>query len=199
MVLPKECKMPDLSSVFSGPILGQLMVQLLLGEPGLSREFKLYRRNYIRLLRKAAYEYKQARETILEWISDHQNLNLPSLFTNHMENCINSISRILKLMYRMKSDKAAPNIPEETRKSLEKQFDSFREFRNTIEHIDEVISKGEISKGNPVMLVLNSNHDGVVISNLEIKFNDIVNVLKKSYELAPYILTVKKVDTLPQP
>ena len=118
MELPEECKMPDLSSVLSDSIFSQLMVQLLLGEPRLSREYRLYRRNYIRLLIKAAYEYKLAREVILEWISDHQSVNLTFTFTNHMESCINAVSRILKLIYRMKSDKTSPSIPKNTIISL---------------------------------------------------------------------------------
>lgn len=52
MAIPSECKMPDLSGLDS-PLMNRLLVQLLVGERGLSRKVQLYRRNFVRLIDKA--------------------------------------------------------------------------------------------------------------------------------------------------
>jgi len=176
MGIPKECLMPDLS-VSDKPMLGQLIVQVLIGEPGLSREFKLYRRSFIRLLSKAFYEYELARKALLEWTKDPQDLRYVFLFSNHTETYINAISRLFALLQRIKSEKTSPSLPKDTRRLLESQYDSIKPIRNTIEHTDKAIQKGEINEGNPIMLALNENDDGIIISNLEIKFNEIATIL----------------------
>ena len=64
MAIPSECKMPDLSCLDS-PLWNRLIVQLLVGEKGLSRKAQLYRRNFVRLIDKALEEYNNAREVLL--------------------------------------------------------------------------------------------------------------------------------------
>jgi len=69
MAIPSECKMPDLSGIGS-PLLGRLIVQLLVGERGLSPKAGRYRRNFIRLLDKAVREYNEARAAILADVTE---------------------------------------------------------------------------------------------------------------------------------
>lgn len=70
MVILSECKMPDLSGLDSPSLIGCLLVQLLMGERGLSRKASLYRRNFVRLVDKALLEYQEAREVILAEIAE---------------------------------------------------------------------------------------------------------------------------------
>ncbi len=173
--------------------VGQLIVQLLIGEPGLSKEFTRYRRIYIRLLKKALYEYEMARMTILEWIEDTRDLMKPLTFANHLETCIHEISRLFKLLEKIKTDITAPPLPRITRRLLEKQYEPVHEIRNTIEHMDDDIQSGELAPGKPVFITINNEDDGIIISNHEIKFNELSSIIEKTHEMAPYILTNKKI------
>jgi len=201
MAIPTECKMPDLSGLDS-PLIGQLLVQLLVGEPGLSRKTGLYRRNFIRLLNKALVEYLEAREVILAEIAEANRTSEEMIkhgrriyiiaFTNHIETCVNAVSRLFKLLERIKSEKDSPVVSRELRRLVETKSKFIDYIRNAVEHMDELIQKDEIALGQPIMLALSKNDDGVVVSNYEIKFKELAMVLEKMYEIALYILTVKK-------
>jgi len=201
MAIPSECKMPDLSGIDS-PLLGPLIVQLLVGERGLSPKARLYRRNFIRLSDKAVREYDEARGAILaqvteakrsaeEMIKYGRQLHIIA-FTDHIETCINAVSRLFKLLERIKSERESPSFPRELRKLVETCSESVKTIRNTVEHMDELIRKDEIAPGKPIMLAVCQEGDGLLVSDCEMKFNDLAMVLEKMHEIALYILTIKK-------
>jgi hypothetical protein len=205
MAIPSECKMPDLSGLKS--LVGTLFIKLLMGERDLSQKTRLYRRNFVRLLDKALTEYHEARQYILaqiaeakrpagEMIKHGRNIYMLE-FTNHIETCINAVSRLYKLLERIKSEKDSPAVPRELRRLVETKSKSIDYIRNAVEHMDELIQKDEIVPGKPIMLALSKNDDGVVVSNYEIKFEELAMVLKKMHEIAQYILTVKKIEAKP--
>ncbi len=68
MTIPSKCEMPDLSGL--DRLMSRLMVQVLVGDRGLSRKAALYRRDFVRLVDKALREYNEARETILAPIAE---------------------------------------------------------------------------------------------------------------------------------
>jgi hypothetical protein len=187
-----ECKMPDLSGL--NYLIGRLLVQVMIGEPGLSRNAGLYRRNFIRLVDKALGEYHEARESILNQIADTNRIYMPE-FTDHIETCINAVARLYKLLDRIKSEPESLTFPREIRRLVETQTQPIKDMRNAVEHMDERIQKGEIAPGQPIMLALNGNNDGVVISDCEIKFQELAMVLKRMHEIAQYILKSKKQDS----
>jgi len=192
MGIPSECKMPDLLGLV--PLIGRLIVQLLVGgDVRLSRKASLYRKNFIRLVDKALREYHAAREALLGEIQGTQRSFLIE-FTNHIETCINAVSRLFKLLERIKSEKESPAFPRELRRLVETKNEPITNVRNVVEHIDEHIQKDEIAPGKSIMLALSKNDDGVVISNFEIKFKELAMVLEKMHEIARHILTVKKIE-----
>lgn len=201
MGIPKVCKMPDLSGLDT-PLIGRLIVQLMIGEPGLSQKAGLYRRNFIRLVDKALREYKEAREAIVADVAEANRSAKAKqkrgreihiiAFTDHIETCINAVSRLFKALERIRSEKQSPVFPRELRKLVETKGESVAKVRNAIEHMDEQIQKDEIDPGKPVMCTVSSDDDGVVVSNYEIKFEELAMVLMKMHEVAQYILTIKK-------
>jgi len=203
MAIPSECKMPDLSGLDS-PLIGPLLVQILVGEPSLSQKARLYRREFIRLLDKALREYHEAREAILAQIAE-ANRSAEEMgedgrriyiiaFTDHIETCINAVSRLFRLLERIKSEKESPAFPRELRRLVEIKSESIADVRNAVEHMDEQIRKGEITPGKPIMLTIGKNDDRVVVSKYEIKFEELAVVLKKIHEIALYILTIRKME-----
>ena len=204
MAIPSECKMPDLSGLDS-PLINRLIVQLLVGERGLSRKAQLYRRNFVRLIDKALREYHNAREAILAQVAEANRSTKEMIeegrgiyiigFTDHIENCINAVRRLYGLLERIKSEKESPEFPRELRRLVETQSKSILDVRDTVEHVDERIQKGEIAPGKPIMLAVSKTEDSVVVADCEIKFKELALILEKMNEIAQYILTIKKVDT----
>ncbi len=176
-----------------------MVVQLLVGEKELSRNVRLYRRNFIRLLDKALEEYYEARKVNLAQIEEfkrpsgeHGTIIYIFNFTNHIETCINSVARLYKLLDRIKSEPSSPILPREIRRLVETQSASIANIRNAIEHMDKLIFKGEIDRKQPIMLVRNENNDGVVIADYEIKFEELAMVLRTMHKIAQHILKTKK-------
>ena len=66
-------------------------------------------------------------------------------------------------------------------------------IRNAIEHMDELILNGEIV-GKPIMAAGSENWDAVVVSNYELKFEELAMVLRVMHEIALYLLAIKKKD-----
>lgn len=161
MAIPKECKMPDLSGLDS-PLIGRLLVQLLVGERGLSQKAGLYHRNFVRLVDKALREYHEARGVILVQIAE-SNRSAKEMsrdgrhiyifaFTDCIEDCINAIRRLYGLLERFKSEKESPVMPRELRKLVETKMKLVVDIRHAVEHMDERIQNGEIATGKPIML-----------------------------------------------
>lgn len=196
---PPECKMPDLSDLDT--LTNRLIVQSLIGEAGINRKVSLYRRNFVRLVDKALLEYAQAREVILDQIAEANRPTEEMLrngryfnifgFTNHIENCINAIRRIYKLLERIKTEKESPTIPREIRRLVESKSESIGVLRNVVEHIDEIIIKDELAPNKPIMLAITKNSEGITISHYDIKFTDLAILLKNIHEIGEYILTLK--------
>ena len=203
MTLPSECKMPDLSGLDF--LTNRLIVQLLIGERGLSQKTRLYRRIFVRLVDRALREYHEARELILAQIAEmnrspkemsrHGRSVYLFAFPDHIETCINAVRRLYKLLERIKSEKESPGLPRELRRQLETMEGKIVKIRVAIEHMDERILNGEIAAGKPVMATGSKNWDAVVVADEEIKFEDLAIVLRKMYEIALYLLTIKKADS----
>jgi len=196
--------MPDLSGL-DYPLVGRLVIQLLAGERGLSPKTSLYRRNFIRLVDKALREYHEARETILAEIAetkrpleemsrDGRNIYILT-FADHIENCINAVQRLYKLLERIKAEKQSPGLPRELRRQVETRGETIVRIRGAIEHMDERILEGEAGVGKPIMAAGSENWDAVVVSNYELKFEELAMVLRTMHEIALHLLTIKKANS----
>ena len=166
----------------------------------MSKNTGLYLREYVRLVEKALREYCEARNAILEVVAEindkgetpKQNARLAFvfLFADHMETCIDAIRRIYHLMngiVRIKEDSTL--VPKELRKLVLTDYEPIRGIRDTIQHLDEDIRDG-IPPGKPVMLAVNDNADGIVISSHEMKFDQVAMVLRRMHGIALHILVV---------
>lgn len=200
MKFPSECKMPDLSTL--EPLWTRLFPLLMIGAPGLAKNTGLYLREYVRLVEKALREYGEARNANLEVIAEINDKGKESkqsarlacvfVFADHMETCIDAIRRIYRLMdgiIRTKEDSTL--VPRELRKLVSTNRESVTGIRDTIQHLDKDI-RGRIPAGKPIMLAVNDNADGIVISSHEMKFDQIAMVLKRMHEIALHIMVVGK-------
>lgn len=198
MPMPRECNMPDLSNL--EPLLPRLITVLLMGERGrITRKPALYRRNFVRLIDKALVEYGEAREYILLNVEESKlapeeikrsGQHIYNIgFANYIENCINAVSRLFKLLDRLNSEREI-TLPRTYRRSLHTKYDGVINIRNYIEHIDEQIQKDETSPGNPIMISVNKENDGVVVSRLEIKFNQLATVISSMHKIGLHLLNI---------
>jgi hypothetical protein len=177
--------MPDLSDLDF--LKKQLLVVLIgLGDKGLSRKAGLHRRNFIRLVDKALYEYEKAREDMVAEIEEEKNVTASTGgriiygfgFIDHLENCINATKRLLQIVERLKSEKIDSLFSRQTRRLVEGIGKDVANLRHVIEHIDEKIHKDEIKNDEPVMLSLSRERDKVSVAGNHLKLSRLALVLR---------------------
>ncbi len=192
-MIPKECKMPDLSDLLEVRLQGRSMLHaMFLGDRGVTPKGRLYRRNFARLVDKALSEYQAARQAIIDQIADRERTYKQAVaegaifhilnYVDHFENCINAVNRLLRLFERLRSEPILADLPRTSRRSLEAHSQALPDVRNTFEHIDGSIFKGEIGEGEPVMLSISEDGERAVIGPYAIQFVDVARSIRR---LAP--------------
>jgi len=191
-MLPKSCKMPDLSHL--DPLTPGFIAAVMgfRGELLTSKE-KAYMRVLVRLTERAIIEYNVARKCIIDQIKEMKSApeemekkgrHLYMLnFIDHMEYCINTIRR---LFWILEAAKREPNrgltIDHFLRNRIETHYDNVKKIRDFIIHIDERIHDKETT--GVVMLKLSDDDTGVEIMEYSLEFNDLTILLERFHELA---------------
>jgi hypothetical protein len=200
-MIPTECKMPDLSDLTAVKLQSFSMLQVMVGDPGLEKKERSYRRIYGRLVDKAVYEYMMARQSILaqldeqkrpvEQMANNGRVLFILKFTDFFENCINAINRALSLFEHIKSEAISSGIPRQTRRGLEAYSGSVPGVRNMFEHMDKEISGDNVRDGKPIMLWIGGDGDRAEIGELEIEFTDVARTLRKLHEIGTLLFKTK--------
>ena len=146
-MIPKECKMPDLSKLEQLQGVLTLRVVFTQADAKIGRKTALFRRVFIRLMDKSIAEYLEARTALNSQVQESKRppkemqetgrIIYMFSFSDHMENCINSVRRLLRLLERINSDKYAPIIPRDKKSLISSQGKSLIRFRDTFEHMVE--------------------------------------------------------------
>jgi hypothetical protein len=196
-MIPTECNMPSLY-----PVLERLHPKLLLtvvfvGNGSLSQSASLIRRNLVRLVDKAVYEYSNARQAILDQMQESQRSYEEMLggrviymfgFTDHMENCLNAIRRVLDLLQHLRADISAPAQDRLKRRLIESLSGSLVDIRNTFEHVGSAINNNEFGDGSMVVLGYGEDQHSVCIGNHTLSFHSIATILRAAHAEAKRLL-----------
>ena len=188
-LIPTECKMEDLSG------LEKLQPNMLLNlvfagiDENIERKTTIYRKIFVRLIDKTLDEYNEAQSLILEQIIERKRSDdemkkkgrvLYMLkFVDHMENCIGTLRRILRILDKLKGNREGLSFPRTIRRQIESLSTPLVELRNTIEHVEEAIQKDEIQENEPVMIKITGAQDGVSVGNNAITFFEISTLIKR--------------------
>lgn len=184
MPLPKECRMPEISDLKISTLAQYIVGQLVGAGKGIDRHIEDYRKNFVRLVDKAVYEYNEARNAVVAQIKDKQATIYVTVITNHLENCINAVKRSLNLLDRIRHHQRAPFIMDRTTyRAINFYSDEVKDIRDTIEHIDERIAKDEI-KNCPVALDISEDASKATIGDKSISLICLANLIRKLHGLA---------------
>jgi hypothetical protein len=192
-LIPTSCEMPDLSGSCP-PITPSFLLQAaFFGNNGLSDRAALSRRTIVRLTDKTVSEYGQARNAVL---SQLQERNRPPeemmrtgrviymfAFVDHMENCINACRRLLALFKHLANDPTISNrvaVQAALTHALSRDVSN---FRNTIEHMEERISTGQI-EDRPVVLALSDDSAAIEVGKNSIALASLATLIKCLHEAA---------------
>ncbi len=192
-MLPKKCNLPNLTMLDN--LFDQLSLRIVFSnEDATLGKVAIYRKIYIRLMDKALKEYCFSREALIAQVEEQKRTPEEMIetgriiymfsFSDHMENCIHTIRRMLRIIERVKSTVDNPGIPRTMRKLIDSFSTQVVHVRDTIEHIDEKIQKDEIGDNEPVMLKLGGDSDQIEIGNYVLKLHTLVSLIKNLHNFA---------------
>lgn len=178
-MLVKKCDMPDINDL-EHSVVGHFLLTSLAGFDKQHSQQTIKTLSVIsRLMDKAKYEYDVARETAIEEEKENK-LTYEELMKrdsgqymytcpiiNHLENCINALSRIFKLIKL---------LPKEYSFTHQKKI---IDIRNAIEHMDERISS---SKQGSLSLNISEDALAVEITGEIIKLEDVAGQIRVLYK-----------------
>ena len=196
-MVPTKCNMPSLY-----PELERLEPQLLLlsafiGNGTLSRNAGLIRRNLVRLVDKAIFEYTLARQAILDQIAEAQRPYEEMLkgriiymfgFTNHMENCLNAVRRVIGLLEALRSDTSAPAQDRITRRLVDAHVAPLIDIRDILEHMGSAVNADEIQDGHAVILSRGADESSLCIGAHSLSFSSLATIIKAVHSEAKRLL-----------
>jgi len=161
------------------PLIIRLLPIIIVGLDGvLDAQGKLYFRLLGRLVDKAAEEYMKAKEYVEKEIETKDRLGYRFAIMDHLENCINALSRAAKAL--RSAVKGKSNLLDYiSKETLEKIIDDrkIRTIRNRIEHIDEDIQKGRFEEG--LFLDIDESYKKICINRKCITLQDLASIIEK--------------------
>ncbi len=104
-------------------------------------------------------------------------------FTDHMENCISTVCRMLRLLNILKGIEIGASFPRVVRKHIDSLTIQVVDIRNLIEHIEKEIQNDAIGEEEPIMLKLAESQEGVVIGSQYLRFSALSILIKRLHEL----------------
>lgn len=192
-IVPTECRMPSLYPELERLQPRLILLTLFVGNGTLSQNAAMIRRNLIRLVDKAVYEYSLARHAVLDQIAESQRSYDEMLggriiymfgFTDHMENCLNAARRALDLLQHLRADLSAPAQDRIKRRLIDAHAGSLIDVRNAFEHAGSAINNNEFGDGEMVVLSYGNDQSSIYIGKYTLSFNSIVTIIRGVHEEA---------------
>lgn len=193
-MLPKSCKMPDLSKLDS-LIPGLFTAVMGFRGEKLTDNERVYVRIFARTTQKAINDYETARDFLDAQVKLIQ-LSMRGKDTGrvwclmfgfdcHIENCINATRRLYHIFDAVKAEKkhgGKLSLDRQMRRILESQSKEIIDVRDGVEHIDDIIQKSETT--GSIVLSISDDEKGIELAGYSVRFVDLALILTRFHELA---------------
>ena len=177
---PKQCEMPDLSSVSDTrtlSVIGNFIVRGIGAETyGHGASFL----NFVRLVDQATREYKLARSALAKSVSSKTVVwELLLRATDHMENLVTALCRAVGMIRNEAAQRGHEVLPSDA-------INRLHGLRRSISQRDEEISQGIIAPGQPIALRVKS--DAVELGGYEVYYTELASWLRRLHRLADHLI-----------
>jgi hypothetical protein len=176
---------PNLKS--SGDLHKRLMVHIIGGFWNvLNKESKNYFHLLLILIDKSVYEYNYFYGFVCEDIKNDDPLSNRLRIVWHLENCINAIGRVSKVLGKIingfKGQKKTEDIAVLINKSVDEKIGGkIASIRNRIEHIDEDIFLNDLS--DSFLISPDETYENLKINKIQISVSDLALLIDSFYDL----------------
>jgi hypothetical protein len=187
-----ECKPPDLSDL-AHPLIRDYWTNLMFRGAGLSGESaNSYLHNFLAAVDKAVGEYEGARRDLIAYQGSSNRTHLLIAALGRFETSVHSIRRSMRFLERLRTLKTAPTFDRPLVRLLASYERDLTPVRDLIEHADEYIDRGEIKKGQPVMLLISDDMKALEIGALRLAFDRLAKLLRRLHGVAAQLCDVRE-------
>lgn len=192
-MIPRSNNMKNLQYLekqFPAMLLNLVFAQ---GDKGIADKTASMRKVFVRLVDKALDEYSSSFQCMQEQINHIESrTNNPGAgaelymfkFIDHMENCISSIRRSLRYLDYLIGNSDGLLVDRTIRRSIDAYKTDLIDIRNSIEHLDNDIHKGEILNKKTVMIKISTDEKGIILGDISLSFSSLSAILKNLNELS---------------
>lgn len=186
MAIPKQCGLAPLTQNVEGLRSHALLASIFMPEPEISSDARKWRSWLIRCLVKTARHYNDARNLVLEQISERERpasaiatgRALPILdFALSMEDCITSLDKAVVCIHALekKGHMSGGRVL-----ALERETSDLKSFRNQQEHMHINIAAGQTGDG-PIYVMVSDNGDVMKFRDLKMSFAALYRLIDAAY------------------
>lgn len=111
--------------------------------------------NFVRIVDKLVIDYNLARDAMVMWATTPNEVMGPILpAIGHFESCVNGLGRALRFSAAIHRDQVGPKIAADGLTDLNSNVGKrIAGMRNSIEHLDERLTEGQLTGNMPRCLV----------------------------------------------
>jgi hypothetical protein len=180
----KECRAPDLSE-FSSPVVSEYALRTVFHGAGTSdRRARSFVINFILSVDKAVREYNGGRELLVQYVASSNRTSVLIEGLGRFETCINSTRRALRFIDRLAAHHAGPEVERLTRRLLQCDEALITPIRDSVEHMDDVVQRGDLGEGESHALAISPDSEFLEIVSYRLSFAGLAQILRRLRDLA---------------
>lgn len=177
-----SCQLPDLGYLFDKVSLTYMLNRCFCG--GGPKDPISHARivNFIRIIDAAVEDYRNMRFTLEQYLSTPNDSISPLFFAiNYAEHCIGNLHRAIRLADAIRRDQHGPHVHKtELLSSLATK--TVREFRDEIQHLDEMLTNGTWNPSDTHSMMLYD--DRLQVYGKTILYRDLAQWITKLHSLS---------------
>lgn len=136
------CQLPDLGHLFARVSITYMLNRYFVSRGPKHPISHARIANFIRIMDAVLEDYRNMRFMVEQYISTANDSISPLFFAiNYAENCIANLHRAIRLADAIRRDQHGPHV-DKTQLLSSHATKTVREFRDEIQHLDEMLAKG---------------------------------------------------------
>lgn len=191
---PTKCDAPDLSSLEQKLTINLMLNRAFVGGgPSNGRSFALVV-NYVRVVDALVIDYNQFRGSLHEYVTT-PNTHISPLFNaiSDAEECVSNLLRAIRMARRIRKDKLGPHVEKTITVLRDAIVKRVEDFRNEIQHLDNVLVGGTWQPPDPHCLV--TRNDRLELYGKEILYSDLATWITSLHALSVNLAQYKEKPT----
>jgi hypothetical protein len=128
---------------------------------------------------KAVREYNAGRDLLVRDAASSKDVSSHLEGLGRFETCINSTKRAMRFIDKLATRQAGPEVERLTRRLLQHHEALITSIRDSLEHMDDIVQKGELNQGEPHALHISPDCEFLEIASYQLSCASLAGLLRR--------------------